>query len=320
LLRLLRTYWFLLGIGMVLCFARWAPALGRGLEDHYATKIAVVIFSVSAGMSVTTANIAADLKDWKTHGLIQGYNLALTPLFIYLTSFWLTVGPLKQGVFLVAVVPTTLSSCVAYTAAARGRISCALLNSVGGNLIGVFISPLLLALMIGSGQPHGFVAAGRTILDLCLLVLAPLVGGQLCHIRLPRFREWAAPYLPYVGQSCVLILMLCAFSKSMDKLAAQLGTAWQVFAYLASAHVLLFAALGAYCRRAGYARDRTAAALFCGTQKTMALGLPMAYSFFAANAALGLIVLPLVFYHCFQLIFGSIVIAYWARRPEAGIR
>ena len=48
-------------------------------------------------------------------------------------------------------------------------------------------------------------------------------------------------------------------------------------------------------------REDHIAALFCSVKKTLAMGVPLAQLIFGAHANLGLILLPIMFYHPFQL-------------------
>ena len=71
-------------------------------------------------------------------------------------------------------------------------------------------------------------------------------------------------------------------------------------ALLAIAMIIVRAAAA----RLGFSREDRITILFCGTQKSMATGLPMATAMFAGHAA-SVIVLPLMIYHQLQLFVGA---------------
>jgi sodium/bile acid cotransporter 7 len=56
----------------------------------------------------------------------------------------------------------------------------------------------------------------------------------------------------------------------------------------------------------GLNRAAAVTAYFCGSQKSLANGLPVAQALFGSAPALGLIVMPLLVYHQIQLAVGSI--------------
>jgi len=65
---------------------------------------------------------------------------------------------------------------------------------------------------------------------------------------------------------------------------------------------------------AGFSREDKIAAMFCGSKKTLASGVPMAKLIFAANPALGLILLPIMVYHPMQLVICGFLAERWGRR------
>jgi sodium/bile acid cotransporter 7 len=56
------------------------------------------------------------------------------------------------------------------------------------------------------------------------------------------------------------------------------------------------------------------AAVFCGSKKTLASGVPMAHLIFGANPALGLILMPIMIYHPLQLAVGGVMAQHWGSR------
>ena len=59
-------------------------------------------------------------------------------------------------------------------------------------------------------------------------------------------------------------------------------------------------------------------ALYCGTQKTLALGAPLLAILFELNPDLGLLSLPIVLYHPVQLLVGGALaprLQAWAAGP-----
>ena len=60
-------------------------------------------------------------------------------------------------------------------------------------------------------------------------------------------------------------------------------------------------------------KDRIAA-VFCGSKKTLASGVTMAKLLFGAHPAIGMIVLPIMFYHQLQLFVCSMLAERYARR------
>ena len=70
----------------------------------------------------------------------------------------------------------------------------------------------------------------------------------------------------------------------------------------------------AISRRAGFSREDEIAAIFCGSKKSLAAGVPMAQIIFGAHPGMGLILLPIMIYHPLQLVICSVLATRWARR------
>jgi sodium/bile acid cotransporter 7 len=68
-------------------------------------------------------------------------------------------------------------------------------------------------------------------------------------------------------------------------------------------------------RAAGFAVEDEIVVAFCGTQKGLAAGVPMAALLFPP-AAVGLMVLPLMVYHQLQLTACAVMAGRYARRAE----
>jgi len=116
--------------------------------------------------------------------------------------------------------------------------------------------------------------------------------------------------------------VLIVYSSFCDATAAGLWHKyhWQTIgSVMALAAVLLFVILGATtftARRLGFSVEDEITAVFCGSKKSLANGIPMAKILFAGHPALGLLVLPLMVYHQLQLIVCSVIAARYADRDR----
>jgi predicted Na+-dependent transporter len=80
------------------------------------------------------------------------------------------------------------------------------------------------------------------------------------------------------------------------------------FAYLALAHILILLIAYAGARLLHFSRENTVSVLFVAPQKTLALGVPLITTYFASTPeALGTALLPLVFYHAWQLLVAGLL-------------
>jgi len=316
---LLKRHLLVIGIGLAAGAAWGVPNAGIFLGDHGAKTAAVALIFLMSGATMPLAHLGEDLRKWRCHAAIQGFSLGLIPLAIWYTSGWVAEGAVRYGIFIVAVVPTTISSCVVLTSAAGGRTPCALINAVGGNLLGIFLSPFLLALMIGGegGLPGSRIV--RTILHLCAIVVLPFAVGKLLARLFPRLAGRVKRIQSFAAQLAILLIMFCAFAASRDRLRENASEMWVAFVYLAVAHVVFVAALTALVAAMRLAARDATAVVMCGSQKTLALGIPLCEAFFrGGDVPTGVLIVPLVFYHVFQLAAAGLLVAYWSKRNRDG--
>ena len=67
-------------------------------------------------------------------------------------------------------------------------------------------------------------------------------------------------------------------------------------------------------RRCGFSKEDEIAIIFCGSQKSLVSGVPMAKVLFAPSV-MGAMVLPLMVFHPMQLMVAAWVAGRYARRP-----
>jgi len=145
------------------------------------------------------------------------------------------------------------------------------------------------------------------------LLLVPFLAGQVA-------RHWLRPWLVRhdVGlrrfdRTTVLLVVYAGFSRGTNAgVWSQLR--WTDAVIVTIVVVALLAVSSALCLLAGRPFDRGArvAIYFCGTNKSLAAGLPMASVLFTAST-FPLMILPLMLYHQLQLVVGSILATRWGR-------
>jgi sodium/bile acid cotransporter 7 len=218
-------------------------------------------------------------------------------------------------------LPSTISSSVALTGSAGGNVPAAILNASLSSVLGIFLTPLLVSLVLGSGS--GGIDLGSTLLDLCAMLLLPLVLGQLLRPWLGRFFARHKRYTNIADKVVILLLVYAAFCNSMvSGMWQEQGTSVIISALIGSA-LLLAVILWLTTRTARALRFSTSdeiAAVFCASKKSLAAGAPMAALIFGANPGLGLILLPIMIYHPLQLIVCSVMAESYATRNRKEVR
>ena len=317
------TDWFLCGMLLATLLAYVFPRFGStggAMHAEWVINIGVFLVFFLHGVNLSSEQISHGLKNMRLHLMVQGFTFIVFPLLWLLADTLLgtRIAPLLMlGFFYLCALPSTISSSVALTGSAGGNVPAAILNASLSSVLGIFLTPLLVSFVVGSGS--GGIDLGATLLDLCAMLLLPLVLGQLVRPLLGRFFARHKRYTNIVDKVVILLLVYAAFCNSMvSGLWQQQGAAVILGAFIGSA-LLLAAILWMTTRTARALKFSTAdeiAAVFCASKKSLAAGAPMAALIFGANPGLGLILLPIMIYHPLQLIVCSVMAENYATRTR----
>ncbi|WP_426264978.1 bile acid:sodium symporter [Sphingomonas sp. PWP1-2] len=89
---------------------------------------------------------------------------------------------LLSGMLYLTLLPSTVQSSIAFTAMARGNVAAAVCSASLSNLLGIFLTPLLVGVFLHVAGA-GAVASSHSIGTIALQLLLPLLGLQV--IRRP---------------------------------------------------------------------------------------------------------------------------------------
>ena len=316
--------WFLLGMLAAVVLAVLLPEVGRTGGVLHADLLAdagIFLVFFLHGLSLAPAALRAGVGNVRLHLLVQAFTFGVFPLLWLLTDVLvghLLPPALSLGFLYLCAVPSTISSSVALTGAARGNVPGALFNASLSSLLGIVLTPALLKLLGEAGAAQGTLPFGDAVGKLALLLLAPLLLGQLLR---PLLGGAAAHVRRYTGGVDRAVILLLVYASFCDSVASGVFTRYGVgtlLAALAGALVLLAVVLSSStlaARALGFGKEDEIAAVFCGSKKTLASGVPMARLLFGAHPALGLIVLPLMLYHQAQLFVCAVMAERYAQRP-----
>ena len=203
------------------------------------------------------------------------------------------------------------------TAAARGNVPVAVFNATLSSLIGIFLTPLWIGLVIGTSGgslPLGKVDSRFGVVAFAAAHCRPTrrarfwargrnrtnrssttsIKPRFCCWFTPRFaiRSWTACGRKTAPAFC------CPHLSARFCFASSCSPRFSI------------------CAKSKIAPADSAAVIFCGTKKTLASGVPMAHLIFGANPGLGLILLPILIYHPLQLAICGWLASRWARRAD----
>lgn len=315
--------WFLTAMVLVtiLAWAFPAPgATGGWMHPEIVTKAGVALIFFLHGLTLSFAALRAGVVNWRLHVFVQASTYVLFPLLgLGLNAL---LGPrvspeLALGLFFLCALPSTVSSSVAMTAVARGNVAGAVFNATLSSLVGIVLTPLWITwVMRTTGAAPDI---GPVMLDLLKWLVLPLVVGQGLRPWLGARVQAHKARIGLVDRGTILLLVYTSFCDSFQQGVWTGHGVGQVVLMAVVCTVLFAVVMGftAFVSRAlGFGRADQIAAIFCGSKKTLASGVPMAKLIFGTHPGLGLILLPIMIYHPLQLIVCGVLAQRWGRRVE----
>jgi solute carrier family 10 (sodium/bile acid cotransporter), member 7 len=311
---------FILAIVAVAILGSLFPVSGGGQTVlDWATKIAIGFLFLLYGARLSPAEALQGLKHWRLHSVVFAATFVLFPLIgLALRILVPTVitDEMYTGILYLCLVPSTVQSSIAFTSIARGNVAGAIVSASFSNLLGVFVTPLLVILLMNTtGEAT---VDFSSVLDIVLQLLLPFMVGQLIR---PLVIDWLKKYAEptkLVDRGSILLVVFSAFSESMNEHIWSTVTVLEVAAVVAVCCGILAVVLGATAfagRKLGFSLPDRIVIIFCGSKKSLATGLPMASVLFAGQPV-GLIVLPLMIFHQIQLIVCAALAQHYAKRTD----
>ncbi|CAI8758369.1 putative solute:Na(+) symporter [Pseudomonas sp. IT-196MI5] len=318
--RLLPDNFTLTLIGVV-TLASLLPASGQvAVGFGWLTNIAIALLFFLHGAKLSRESIVAGAGHWRLHLLVFSLTFVLFPLLGLALKPLLSplIGnDLYMGMLYLCALPATVQSAIAFTSLARGNIPAAICSAAASSLFGIFLTPLLVALLL---NVHG---EGASTLDaifkISVQLLLPFMAGQIARRWIGNWVARNKSWLKVVDQGSILLVVYGAFSEAViEGLWQQIPMRDLVGLVLVCCIVLALVLLASTVlgKAFGFNQEDRITILFCGSKKSLATGVPMAQVLFAGST-IGVLILPLMLFHQIQLMVCAVLAQRYAKRPES---
>ncbi len=286
-LKLIKKYWFLTGL-LVLCIITLADgggilaALGRRLKQHHGPDLVIVFIFLVSGCALSTKQWRDGLMDVKGILLASVIIFIIAPLIAALFGLVPMDTGIIIGLFLVSVMPSTLSSGVVMTGAAGGNAAHALVTTIFANSVSVFTIPYALSfLLLCIGESAAVtIDKAAIVIKIALLVVLPLAVGLLLKCFLFSLYERIGRKVNIVNQCLILFIVWIALSQTRNILVNSGITVGFIVAMVFVYHGLLLLCGWFIIRISRREKGRRESILFMGGQKTLPLSIILQVSLF----------------------------------------
>eukprot|EP00469_Lotharella_globosa_P012194 CAMPEP_0167788660 /NCGR_PEP_ID=MMETSP0111_2-20121227/10172_1 /TAXON_ID=91324 /ORGANISM="Lotharella globosa, Strain CCCM811" /LENGTH=410 /DNA_ID=CAMNT_0007680579 /DNA_START=120 /DNA_END=1352 /DNA_ORIENTATION=+ len=315
-------YMLIISIAVAAAYPPAGRKKGPLLPPITVSWVAVVLIFFITGLKLKSAELTKAAAYWR----LNVYVICFTYIFIPSTVYILTSilrqtaynSDIIDGMVVMSCLPTTISMCVILTKTGSGNEAASVFNATVSNFLGIFLTPALLLLLLGQS---GSVSIVNIIYKLAARVVAPVAFGQFLRWLLPSIIPWVSrngKALKRLSEILLLFIVWATFSETfyqgVDAKPEEFGI---LLAMLIPLHCfyLLFCFTTARISCLGYTRPDIVAVLFCSTQKTVALGIPLISAMYEDSDSIGILSVPLLIYHPMQLVIGSLLVgklSQWA--------
>lgn len=316
-----KKYWFLIGLAAVFLATlmdntEFVSLAGIWCKSRNGADAAIFIIFLFSGLLLDVSQISAGIKN------VKSILLSLILIFIAAPAISLFFGMtslgtgIKIGIFLVAIMPTTLSSGVVMTGAAGGNMAGALVTTILSNGVALFTVPLTLSFLMGFIGITATTSIDKSVImmKIGVLVLLPLSMGLAAKLKKtirPVILQYSA-YFQNINQFLILFIVWMALCQAKPAIMENSGDIITIWICVAIFHGALLAigyiTICIFRLKPGQ-REST---LLMGCQKTLPLSIILQITLFPQY---GIALVVCVLHHFTQLIMDSFVVVRLKKSP-----
>jgi sodium/bile acid cotransporter 7 len=216
--RLLPDTFTLLLLGTVL-LASLLPISGGPAEWFgVATNLAIALLFFLHGARLSTDVVIAGVLHWRLQLFILVATFCLFPLLglgLGVFSPWLIDQPVYMGLLFLCVLPSTVQSSIAFTSIAGGNVPAAICAASTSNILGIFLTPALMALFFSTGGQAGI--SFDMIWKIMLQLFLPFVLGQALQPFIGNWVRARKKLLMPFDRGSILMVVYLAFSEAVTE-------------------------------------------------------------------------------------------------------
>lgn len=184
-----------------------------------ATWIAVVFIFVLAGLGLRTSELSKAFSNIWFNTVVQCFNFFVVSSVVFgVSRFLISVGALARGLgdgmVIGTCVPMTINMVLVLTKSSGGDEASAVFNAAFGNLVGVFLTPILILGYLGVS---GDIDLGSVFYKLGLRVVLPIAIGQVLQKFSKTVVNFVKKYKKYFKQAqeyCLVFIIYTVFCRT----------------------------------------------------------------------------------------------------------
>ena len=308
-IRAIKRNWFIVALAGIcvvtlIDFTGTLAGMGKWFKAHNGADAVICTIFLCSGLILKREEILAGLRDIRGAVIALVIIFGIAPLLAYVIGLLPLDPAVRIGLFLVSVMPTTMSSGVVMTGAAGGNIAHALLITVLANGLSIVTIPFSIALLLETVDAVP-IDKVRMMIQMALLVLLPLLLGLFLRPKKGALLTSLQRGIPILNQCLILAIVWMGLSDAKNTV---LSGGVQVFMILVLSivfHAVLLVAGFLAIRLFRIPKGRLESILFMGGQKTLPLSVLLQVKLFPQY---GLALAFCVFHHFIHLMMDGYLV------------
>jgi solute carrier family 10 (sodium/bile acid cotransporter), member 7 len=311
---------FLILVVLAIPLARAYPQLGAYYlhPKITATWLAVSFIFFLSGLSLRWADLQVASLNMRYNLSILLFNFLVVSSVVFGVSRllsqdglgWIS-NDLADGLALCGCLPVTVNMAIVLSEAAGADRAAAVFITVASNLSGVFISPLLIVMYLGTANNNAPVWV--IFWKLALRVIVPMGLGQAVRASLASVRDWVAGHkraFKRAQQYLLIYIIYTIFCRVLRGGADNsVGSILLVLAvnFLQLTGLMTVAWFTLKVLYPNQPKLRVTGLFGC-THKTISIGVPLITAIYGSHhPKIGLYTLPILIWHPMQLMVGTLI-------------
>lgn len=307
---------FVIAIVISIIIAYFFPQLGASdspVPMGLVSSLGISFIFFFYGLNLNSEAIKNGLKNWKLHVSVQASTFLLFPLLVLPffplfkdTSYEL----LWLGFLFMAALPSTVSSSVVMVSMAKGNLPAAIFNASISGIIGIILTPLWMLPFIK--QTEVSFDFSSIYLQLITEIVIPLILGLLLRKYLGSWAQRNKRRLNLFDKFIILLIIYKSFVHSFeDKIFSSVSILemLSMVIIVLILFVIVYSLTGWIGKALKFNHADQITNQFCGTKKSLVHGTVFSEALFGQTSIIGIIILPLMFYHAFQILIISVIAA-----------
>ena len=305
---------FVIAIVISIFLAYVFPQLGASdspVPMNLISSLGISFIFFFYGLSLNSQALRAGLRNWKLHLSVQASTFVLFPLLI-LPFFPLVKNTSYELLWLaflfMAALPSTVSSSVVMVSMAKGNLPGAIFNASISGIIGIMLTPLwMLPFVTQTEIAFDF---SSIYLQLVTEIVIPLELGLLLRKFLGAWALKNKRTLNKFDKFIILLIIYKSFVKSFEDQifsSVSLQEMLSMIGLVLILFIIVYSLTGWIGKLLKFNHGDQITNQFCGTKKSLVHGTVFSEALFGQTSIVGIILLPLMFYHALQILIISVI-------------